>query len=360
MIKGIMRWFAALAVVFGALFVLVEMLGYIAWQLTPADDASLRHVLAFERQVMGVAGSSEASFRQISDSRKSVEAHDVAEWDQHKGRAFSEAPMLATVVATGGLPPVSERLPQDPLVIVPPEQNGPYGGTWTRFGNGPRDVGILEARLAYDGLVRWDAMSRKVIPNLAVRWEIGGDGRSYTLWMRKGVKWSDGHPCTVDDILFWYTRVLLNKTLTPVVPRDFKRDGRVMRVERVDDFTIRFQFDRPHGLFLYAMASGRSYEMLRYPAHYMKQYHPDFVPQDSLDAMAKEAGLDLWNRLFEDKGDWRNVEMPRLWPWLVVEPPPARPVVLERNPYYWKVDPEGNQLPYIDRMTFEIYDVETI
>ncbi|MDP6037801.1 MAG: ABC transporter substrate-binding protein, partial [Candidatus Latescibacteria bacterium] len=83
-------------------------------------------------------------------------------------------------------------------------------------------------------------------------------------------------------------------------------------------------------------------------------------PQDSLEAIAKEEGLDLWNRLFEDKRDWRNPKMPRLWPWLVVDPPPARPVVLERNPYYWKVDPDGNQLPYIDRMTFEIYDIETI
>ena len=360
MIKVGMGWFAALGAVFGGLVVLVEALGYIAWQLTPTDEASLRQALAFEQQVMGIASSSDASLWQVSDVRKLVEAHDIAEWDHQKGRTFSEAPILAPVVEIGGLPPVSERLPQDPLVIVPPEQNGPYGGTWTRFGNGPQDVGILEARLAYDGLVRWDAMSREVIPNLAVRWEIGDGGRSYTFWLRKGVRWSDGHPCTVDDILFWYHRVLLNKTLTPVVSRDFKRDGRVMKVERIDDYTIRFQFQRPHGLFLYAMASGRSYEMLRYPAHYMKQYHPDFTPQDSLEAIAKEEGLDLWNRLFEDKRDWRNPKMPRLWPWLVVDPPPARPVVLERNPYYWKVDPDGNQLPYIDRMTFEIYDIETI
>ncbi|MDP6042120.1 MAG: ABC transporter substrate-binding protein, partial [Candidatus Latescibacteria bacterium] len=217
MIKVGMGWFAALGAVFGGLVVLVEALGYIAWQLTPTDEASLRQALAFEQQVMGIASSSDASLWQVSDVRKLVEAHDIAEWDHQKGRTFSEAPILAPVVEIGGLPPVSERLPQDPLVIVPPEQNGPYGGTWTRFGNGPQDVGILEARLAYDGLVRWDAMSREVIPNLAVRWEIGDGGRSYTFWLRKGVRWSDGHPCTVDDILFWYHRVLLNKTLTPVV-----------------------------------------------------------------------------------------------------------------------------------------------
>ena len=76
--------------------------------------------------------------------------------------------------------------------------------------------------------------------------------------------------------------------------------------------------------------------------------------------MSEAAGFDLWKQLFEDMRDWRNPDIPRLWPWIVVAPPPARPAVLERNPYYWKVDPNGNQLPYIDRMTFEIFDPETI
>ena len=90
--------------------------------------------------------------------------HLVREWGAD--RVFGEAPMLKSRVFAGELPPVEVRLPEIPLVIVPPEQNGPYGGTWTRFGTGPRDVGILEARLAYDGLVRWDAMAQEIIPNL--------------------------------------------------------------------------------------------------------------------------------------------------------------------------------------------------
>ncbi len=349
----------ALVCVFVGLALVVEVLGYVTWSLTPKDKESLLHASAFERQ-MGGKISTQYLEKTEKNKHKVVSAHQVAEWPITNGRHFSQAPMLQQLVAQGKLPPVEERLPVDPLVIVPPEQNGPYGGTWTRFGNGPQDVGILEARLAYDGLVRWDAMSREVLPNLAVKWEVSQDSQTYTFWLRRGVKWSDGQPCTADDIVFWYQHVILNKTLTPVVPRDFKRGGEVMRLEKIDDFTIRFHFKEPHGLFLYDLASGRGYEMVSYPAHYLKQFHPEFVPEATLEALAEEAGLDLWSRLFNDKRDWRNVEMPRIWPWLIKEPPPARPVVLERNPYYWKVDPDGNQLPYIDRMTFEIYDRETI
>ena len=110
--------------------------------------------------------------------------HHVMEWS---GGRLGEAPMLAQRVREGILPPVAERLPDDPLVIVPPQQHGPYGGTWTRFATGPRDVGIVEARFAYEGLVRWDAMAQTVIPNLAVRWEIAdGGAQFYILFAPRG------------------------------------------------------------------------------------------------------------------------------------------------------------------------------
>ncbi|MBT4136945.1 MAG: ABC transporter substrate-binding protein [Candidatus Latescibacteria bacterium] len=361
----ILKVLAAFFAVFLGFVLMVEVLGYVTWALTPRDKASLERALRFEREMARNGQSdrttqAETLFSETDPPRPKVGTHSVGEWPANNGRDFAQAPELDKLVSGGALPPVSERLPENPLVIIPPEQNGPYGGTWTRFGNGPQDVGILEARLAYDGLVRWDAMSREILPNLAVRWHISADSQTYTVWLRKGVRWSDGHPCTVDDIVFWYDHVLRNAELTPVVPRDFKRGGEVMQLVKLDDYTVRFHFKEPHGLFLYALASGRGYEMLGYPAHYLQQYHAAFVPQANLEKMAQDAGLDLWNKLFDDKRDWRNIEMPRLWPWLIKEPPPARPVVLERNPYYWKVDPDGNQLPYIDRMTFEIYDAETI
>ncbi len=368
----------ALLGVLVCLIILVQGLGYFTYYLAPKDPASIAKAAAFEA-AMGKMGrtptegslpvdkvSSSVHLGNIVEGisvpdrhpTKPVRLHKVGEW--HNGRSFRESPLLLKKVEVGELPPVGERLPKNPLVITPPDQNGPYGGTWTRFANGPRDVGVVESRLAYEGLVRWGPMGRDVIPNLAIRWEIADSGRVYTFWLREGVKWSDGHPCGVDDLMFWYEDVLKNDEITPVIPRDFKRGGEVMGFEIIDSETIRFRFAQPNGLFLQKMASGRSYEMLRYPAHYMKQFHPKYTAIEDLERMSNEAGFDLWKQLFEDKYDWRNPDIPRLWPWVVVAPPPARPSVLERNPYYWKVDPEGNQLPYIDRMTFEIFDPETI
>jgi peptide/nickel transport system substrate-binding protein len=362
--------------VLASLVFLVQVLGYFTYYLAPKDKSSIAKAAAFEAEMGKVvhtptqgsipvegfssSGNLTAVGINIPDRHptRPVRLHKVGEW--HKGRSFGEAPFLAEKVRLGELPPVEERLPKNPLVIIPPDQNGPYGGTWTRFADGPRDIGVVEARFAYEGLVRWDPMGQEVIPNLATHWEIADSGRVYTFWLREGVKWSDGQPCGVDDLVFWYEDVLKNDEITPVIPRDFKRGGETMKFEVLDSSAIQFRFAEPNGLFLQKMATGRSYEMLRYPAHYMKQFHPKYAAILDLESLANEAGFDMWTQLFQDKFDWRNPEIPRLWPWVVVDPPPARPSALQRNPYYWKVDPDGNQLPYIDRMTFEIFDIETI
>ncbi len=268
--------------------------------------------------------------------------------------------MLQRQSSAGALPPVIERLPTEPLVIIPVDQMGPYGGTWTRCGTGPQDVGVYHHRFAYEGLVRWDAMAREILPNLAVSWEVADKGKTFTFRLRKGVKWSDGHPFTAADIAFWYADIVQNTDLTPVIPGEYRVGGELMRFEKLDDFRIRFRFRVPNGLFLKRLASGRGYEMAEYPAHYLKSYHAAYRPEAELEAMARFRGFDTWNKLFEDIRNYRSPDTPRLWPWVMVQPPPARPVVFERNPYYWKVDPEGRQLPYIDRMTFEVLDQETI
>lgn len=373
--KYIFRIGTLLALVFLGFVLLVEVLGYVTWYLTPRDPRAIKRASEFELTMGSLVRSS--NDREISIDHgiskilgdieipdrfptKEKKLHRVEEWPLERGRTFKEAPLLRIKVEAGELPPVAERLPVNPLVIVPPHQIGPYGGTWKRFGTGPTDIGITEHRFAYDGLVRWGPMGKKILPNLAVRWEIAEGGRIYTFWLRRGVRWSDGHPFTVDDLIFWYENVLLNEELTPVAHQHFVRGDEVVRVEKIDDYTVRFRFKRANGIFLLGMASGRGYEMLRYPAHYMKQFHPNFVSLKVLERMAKKLGFDLWVQLFHDKWDWRNTELPRLWPWVVSHPPPSRPSVFVRNPYYWKVDPEGNQLPYMDRMTFEIFDRETI
>ena len=282
----------------------------------------------------------------------------VAEWTG--ARDFRQAPLLAERVAAGDLPAVAERLPANPLVIIPADQPGPYGGTWTRYGTSPSDIGIFSHRLAYDGLVRWGPMAREIRPNLAWKWEIADGGRSYTFHLRRGVRWSDGHPYTADDILFWYEDVLQNPDLTPVIPPEYNKGGQLVAVTKLDDYTVRFRYTQPYGLFLKVMASNLSYQLVSYPKHYLKQFHPRYVPEAELLQQARANGKDFWYQHFTDRYDYRNTECPRIWPWIVAKPPPARPAEFVRNPYYWKVDPQGQQLPYIDRMTFEIFDIETI
>jgi peptide/nickel transport system substrate-binding protein len=373
------------------LVAVVTVLGRLAWFATPHSDDQIRKATGLQVAVTqalsrgreqnipaltGPPGSPRKRAVEQGDAEHRVSAthradaveavdrvhavHRVEEWPVERKRDFRQAPILDDAVKSGVLPPVAARLPANPLVIVPPGQNGPYGGTWTRFGNGPQDVGILDDRLAYDGLVRWDAMGREVLPNLATHWEIEDEGRQYTFWLRKGVRWSDGVAFTGEDILFWYQHYLLNNELTPVISRDFMGESEVMKVRLLDSHTVQFRFPEPKGLFMQKMASGRSYEMCAYPAHHLRQFHIDYVEGAELEARALERGFDLWSKLFKDEWEWRSTQTPRLWPWLMAEPPPARPVTLVRNPYYWKVDPDGNQLPYIDGMTFEIFNNETI
>ncbi len=328
------------------LFIFIHLLGGFTRYLSGTSGLTLKDVSRTPPRMAAAA--------------EKVGFHRVAELPPDHNVRFQEAPELAEMVKQGQLPPVKERLPQNPLVIVPPEQNGPYGGVWTRYGNSPGDVSLFRHRIAYEALLRWDPMGQKLLPNLASRWEVADGGRTFTFYLRRGVRWSDGHPFSVDDILFWYHDVLLNKKLTPGVGPTFKLGREMARVEKVDRWTVRFRFTQPHGLFLQHMAGEAGYDLVSMPAHYLSRFHPNHVPPDRLEELVRESGLDFWYQLFQNKASWRNPELPTLWAWSLVKPPPARPAVFERNPYYWKVDPEGRQLPYIDKVTFDIYDLETI
>ena len=341
------RFLSALGALVGVcLFfaLLVELLASASWHLSGADR---RHI--------------QSSVTTSEPSLASVKQHVVSEWPAGKPHIFHEAPMLSERVKSGKLPSVGQRLPLEPLVITPPEQMGPYGGTWRRYGTDLADIQTYVVhRISYPNMLRWSPMADKLLPHLVIRWDITAGSRVFTFHLRKGVRWSDGVPFTADDILFWYQHVLQNKDLTPSVAREYKRGGELMQLRKLDAYTIRFTFKEPNGRFLENMAAMPGWEMADVAAHYFKKFHPDFVPIDRLNAEAKTAKYDFWYQRFQALRDWPNPDAPRLWPWIVVKPPPARPIVLERNPYYWKVDPQGNQLPYIDRITFEIYDPETI
>jgi len=126
-------------------------------------------------------------------------------------------------------------------------------------------------------------------------------------------------------------------------------------VEKVDDHTVCFTFAAPHGLFLQNLASPASAvtAITSYPRHYAERFHEAYNPD--IAALVQEAGAEDWVGFFESKTSWtQNPEVPTLYPWVVSTGygESTTRVVAERNPYYWKVDPEGNQLPYLDRVLY--------
>ena len=263
---------------------------------------------------------------------------------------YNEAPMLAELVKQGKLPPVEKRLPQEPKVMVPVEEIGQYGGSLNRAWLGPSDS-YGPRKLAQEAIIQYDSSGNKLVPNIAKRWEASKDYRVFTFYLRKGMKWSDGQPFTADDILFVYEDVLMNKELTPTFPKWLTVKDKPVKVEKVNDFVVRFVFDEPNPLFLYQFAK-QSVDLYA-PKHYMKRFHPKYTSTEELNKKIKEAGFKTWYELYGAKEDswWVNdPERPTIWPWKAVTSPTSSIFRMERNPYYWKVDIAGNQLPYIDNI----------
>ncbi len=266
------------------------------------------------------------------------------------GYAFQEAPVLKEQVARGELPPVESRLPEEPAVVEPVDRIGSYGGTWRRVSMGRTDI-QLNVRLGYEPLVRWDRSGLKPVPGLAKAWEVLDGGRTYVFHLRRGLKWSDGELLTSEDFLFYFEDILLNKELTPIFPAWLALDGIPPEVSAPDSETIVIGFPKPYGIFLEAICfRGMS---LFAPKHYLCRFHPKYTPLDEIMRQVRQRGLSHWFQLFQLKSNLdENPELPTYRPFQIVVPPPATRMVARRNPFYWKVDPAGNQLPYIDEIVY--------
>ena len=273
---------------------------------------------------------------------------------------LKQAPMLDPLVDDGTLPPVEERVPMEPLVVQPVEGIGTYGGTLRRGFTGPGDDENGNRYVSGDKIVFWDYTGTEFRPALAKSWEFSDEDRVFTIKLREGHKWSDGAPFTADDFVFWYEDIYLNKDLVPVPQAAFSINGKQGRIEKVDETTVQFIFDEPYPLFLTIlggttfMGSGhmtnRGFHGGSYaPAHYLKQFHPKYTAQADIDAIASEEDVEDWIALFKIKNTWAfNPDLPVLGPWRTVSPANTPNWTMERNPFYYEVDPEGNQLPYLD------------
>ncbi len=276
--------------------------------------------------------------------------------------AYNEAPEFAEMVAAGELPPVEERLPDEPLITPVVDDIGQYGGTIRRGFVGPSDHNNY-TRVVYDALVRFSPTGAEVIPHIAKGWDSNADFTEWTVYLRPGMKWSDGEPFTADDIMFWYNDILLNEELVPSVPVWMQTgDGSVATVEKLDDYTVKWTYQEPNTAFLLDLANkdgaDKSILLLAFaPAHYLKQFHASYADADELAAKVAEAGFDTWAELFAVEAmPHLSGNRPSTAAWVPDGSTVSDPVfTIKRNPYYFAVDPAGNQLPYVDEVRFTFF-----
>ena len=285
---------------------------------------------------------------------KVVEVQKIVEKEVEVVRSnLGEAPALAAAVSAGTLPPVWERIPSQPM-IIPTLQDGigQYGGVVRRFYLGPAD-GCNFFRLSRASLARFSQDGLSFVPAIARGWEVSDDGKEWTFFLREGMKWSDGDDFNADDFVYQYEDVILNEELNPNPPFFLKIGAEVGSISKVDDTTVKFTFPVPNFLFLEIVAQadeacyGSSKNVPWAPSHYMKQFHSKYNPDAQANAEAAE--FESWTQYYDSQTQYNlNPEKPTIAPWKFTNPLGDQVVMSERNPYFWAVDPAGNQLPYLD------------
>ncbi len=328
---------------------------------TSSDDAS--------DEVEEAASEDEEMVEEEAVAEDEEVGEEVVEEDEVVPMSYNESPMLADKVAAGELPPIEERLPDVPMVVKPMGEIGSYGGE-LRYGftGGPTWGGMLYIA-QWEHPVTWLPDFSDFEPNIIEDWEANAEGTEYIWYLREGLKWSNGDPYNADDIVFYIDDVLGNAELFPGgigadwLPQEL-RDG--FAVEKIDDYTVKFIFPAPYGIFMLNLAPWGGRQFAQYPEEYLKQFHADYADPDDLAALveANDQAED-WTGLFFLKapGTWGDPsyffdypELPSMGPWVVTQPlGTGETLIMERNPYYWKVDTEGNQLPYIDKVVATLY-----
>ena len=269
---------------------------------------------------------------------------------------YGESPVLAEKVGAGKLPTVAERLPGKPYVVRMDgdRKPGKYGGDLNVLMARSKDVRQMVV-YGYARLVKYNP-DFELIPDILEAIDVE-EGRIFTLHLRKGHRWSDGAPFTTEDFRYWWENVANDEDLAPSGPPvDLRVNGEIPKVEFIDETTVRYSWQAPNPRFLPALARAGPLYIYR-PAHYLKQYHAAYGDETALNEAAKARDQRNWASLHNKldnqyKND--NIELPSLQPWINTTAPPSERFIFQRNPYFHRVDPEGRQLPYIDRVIMQI------
>ena len=285
----------------------------------------------------------------------------------HAGRpatlAFVEPPALAEQVRAGELPPIAERLPRRPHITrleAIGREPGRHGGRLRMLMSRAKDVRLMVV-YGYARLVGYDE-KLALVPDLLERVEVE-DERVFTLHLRPGHRWSDGHPFTAEDFRYWWEDIANHDELSPSgPPRELLAGGEHPRFEVLGETTVRYAWASPNPFFLSALAGARP-TYIYAPSHWLRQFHARYADRERLDREARERGRRTWASIHNRKDSpYRNldVEAPTLQPWRNVTRSPAQRYVFRRNPFFHRVDGSGRQLPYLDEVVMTVTDTKLI
>jgi peptide/nickel transport system substrate-binding protein len=294
---------------------------------------------------------------------------ELAEFEKKAGceLVYSENPDIADLNtelngADADLPPVEERLPSEPLVIQPYIEIGKYGGRLRGISKSPESGTSDFLSTRHVNLFRMSDDLMTIVPEVAKGWEFNDDYTELTVFLREGHKWSDGEPFTAEDIEFWFNDIHLNKDYFDEVSSFWVYGGEPMKVEAIDDTTVKFSFAAPAPNFVTFMAI--TYRQPWQPKHFLSQFHPEYNPDANANAQAN--GFDDWVGQFRlYYHDWKDTYhpfdgpegtqfgVPTLESHVLVDETPEHRLYVT-NPYFFMVDTAGNQLPYYNE-SYEIY-----
>ena len=262
-----------------------------------------------------------------------------------------ESSFWAQEVLSGNMPPVTQRMPSEPLVVdleAKGRSIGEQGGTLRTLVSRSKDVRQMVV-YGYARLVGYD-QNYELYPDILRDVEVE-EGRKFTLHLREGHKWSDGHPFTSADFEYYWKYVALNEELSPAgPPRNLYVDGVLAEVSFPDEKTVVIEWPTANPGFLQLLAQASPFFIYR-PAHYLKQFHAEFVDKKTLRKEIKKARVRTWAALHNDRDNmykFDNPELPTLQPWMNASSGKSSRQLFVRNPYYHRVDKRGTQLPYID------------
>ncbi len=291
------------------------------------------------------------------------------------GMDYKESPLLNKMVKEGKIPPLEERLPANPEVVEPLHNVGNYGGVAHVYNaEAPSRPYTAQMLMGSHGPFKASPQAKPGVPNVFKGYDVNDDFTVWTFHLRKGLKWSDGTELNAQNFYLYWKLDRANSDINPSIGVDDVTIGdnyvtfynehnrkRTVKKEVIDDYTIKYTSNKPYPLLINHLSHPHSSEYEILPMHFLKQFHPEVIGEEVAKKLAEKAGFDTWFQLYGNfssrQGQQTTVQVlgnfpPTLSSYVCVKRTQTQ-LVFERNPYYYKVDTEGSQLPYIDKIVVD-------